>query len=79
MNKTVKECFGDQGGGPLHGEVPDKCLDCETNTFQRCHKISIATSLQGISLDLSLLIENGLEKGWLASLKELSEKRDNEE
>ena len=79
LNKTVKECFGDQGGAPLHGEPPEKCLTCDLNTFERCHKISIATSLQGISLDLSLLMENGLEKGWLAAFKELSESRDKED
>ncbi len=71
----VKDCFGDQGGAPLHGEVPEKCFDCNSETFDRCHKVSIATSLQGISLDLSLITQNGLDYGWLKCFKELDEER----
>jgi hypothetical protein len=69
----VKDCFGDQGGAPLHGEVPINCLNCEKDIFERCHKVSIATSLQGINLDLGLITQNGLESGWLKCFKELHE------
>lgn len=73
-NKSkIKECFGDQGGAPLHGEVPEDCLNCDSKKFDRCHKVSIATSLQGINLDLGLLIQNGLKSGWLKCFKELDE------
>ncbi|HKK64153.1 MAG TPA: SEC-C metal-binding domain-containing protein [Bacteroidales bacterium] len=75
-NSKVKECFGDQGGSPLHGEAPVNCLNCDKDTFDRCHKVSLATSLQGISLDLSLISENGLKSGWLKCFKELSEAED---
>ena len=70
----VADCFGDQGGAPLHGEIPEGCLHCDKNIFDRCHKVSLATSLQGISLDLGLLIQNGLGSGWLKGFKELAEK-----
>jgi len=78
MNKTIKECFGDQGGAPIHGEVPENCLNCDIDTFERCHKVSVATSLQGISIDLSLIIQNGLKSNWLKSFKELSTNMDKE-
>jgi hypothetical protein len=78
MNKTTKDCFGDQGGAPLHGEVPEECLNCDIDIFERCHKVSTATSLQGISLDLSLITQNGLESGWLKSFNELTEKLEKE-
>ena len=71
MNKKIKDCFGDQGGAPIHGEVPENCLNCEIDTFERCHKVSVATSLQGISIDLSLIIQNGLKSNWLKPFKEL--------
>lgn len=72
-NKTkIKNCFGDQGGAPLHGEIPEDCLNCEIDVFNRCHKVSIATSLQGLCLDLGLLIQNGLQTGWLKSFNESS-------
>jgi len=51
-------------------------LNCDKDTFDRCHKVSLATSLQGISLDLSLISENGLKSGWLKCFKELSEAED---
>jgi len=73
VNNKIKECFGDQGGAPLHGEVPEDCFHCDADTFERCHKVSIATSLQGINLDLGLITENGLKGGWLKGFKELSE------
>ena len=73
-NKLImKDCFGDQGGAPLHGEVPEGCFNCDSAIFDRCHKVSIATSLQGINLDLSLLTQNGLKSGWLKCFKELAE------
>jgi hypothetical protein len=69
----VKDCFGDQGGAPLNGEIPEDCLNCDIGMFDRCHKVAIATSLQGISLDLGLLTQNGLKTGWLKSFNELSQ------
>ena len=75
----MKDCFGDQGGAPLHGEVPEGCFNCDSEIFDRCHKVSIATSLQGINLDFSLLTQNGLESGWLKCFKELAEKENKTE
>ena len=69
----IKECFGDQGGTIFHGELPKDCLTCDV--FEKCHKVTVAVALQGINLDLSHLIQNGLEEGWLKSLNELSEKK----
>ena len=66
---NFKDCFGDQGGSILHGEPPDKCLNC--NIFDKCHKLTIALTLQAIGVDLSLLVQNGLASGWLKALKEL--------
>lgn len=65
----IKDCFGDQGGKVLGGEPPDECLDCEL--FERCHKVTIATSLQGIAMELNLITQNGLRLGWLKSYREL--------
>jgi hypothetical protein len=65
----LKDCFGDQGGKILGGESPEECWSCEL--FERCHKITLATSLQGIAMDLSLITQNGLRLGWLKSYSEL--------
>ena len=65
-----RDCFGDQGGAILGGESPNKCATCDL--FDRCHKVTIAASLQGIAMDLSLITQNGLESGWLKAFKELS-------
>ncbi|NUM73786.1 hypothetical protein HUU40_05440 [candidate division KSB1 bacterium] len=65
----LKECFGDQGGKILGGESPEECWSCEL--FERCHKITLATSLQGIAMDLNLITQNGLRLGWLKSYSEL--------
>jgi hypothetical protein len=67
--EKLKECFGDMGGKILSGEPADECWSCEL--FERCHKITLATSLQGIAMDLSLITQNGLRLGWLKSYKEL--------
>lgn len=64
------ECFGDQGGAILGGESSNKCATCEL--FDKCHKITIAASLQGIAMDLSLIAQNGLESGWLKGFQALS-------
>jgi hypothetical protein len=71
-SNSPKDCFGDQGGTILHGEPPEKCLNC--NIFDKCHKITIASTLQAIGVDLSLLIQNGLASGWLKAFKELDDK-----
>ena len=72
----IKDCFGDQGGSILHGETPVDCLRCDSETFEKCHKVTIATSLQGINLELSLITGNGLEAGWLKCFNELAEKEE---
>jgi len=69
---TYKDCFGDQGGSILHGETPEDCIQCDL--FDKCHKVTVASSLQAISMDLGLITSNGLKTGWLKSFKELSEK-----
>lgn len=58
MNNSsiLKECFGDQGGSILCGEVPKDCLNCDSEIFERCHKVTIAASLQGINMDFSLVV-----------------------
>ncbi len=43
--------------------------------LERCHKITIATSLQGIAMDLDLLTQNGLRTGGLKSFNELDRLR----
>jgi len=68
--RGLKDCFGDQGGAILGGESPNKCTTCDL--FDRCHKVTIAASLQGIATDLSLITQNGLESGWLKAFQELS-------
>ncbi len=70
-NKAIKECFGDQGGTILGGETPEKCFSCEL--FDRCHKVTIAASFQGIAMDLSMIVQNGLTQGWLKNFDELYE------
>lgn len=67
--KELMDCFGDQGGTILGGEAPNKCTTCDL--FDRCHKVTIAASLQGIAMDLSLITQNGLESGWLKAFQEL--------
>ena len=68
---NLKECFGMQADSMLDGQTPDACLKCEM--FDTCHKVTIAAALQGIAVDLSLLVQNGLDQGWLKSFAELDE------
>jgi hypothetical protein len=68
--QKVKDCFGDQGGTVLSGEPAEECVSCEV--FDRCHKVTIAVALQGISVDMNLITQNGLEAGWLKTFKYLS-------
>ncbi len=65
-----KECFGTMGRSLIDGGSADNCLTCQA--FDRCYKLSITATLQGISIDLSLFAENGLASGWLKSFMELS-------
>lgn len=65
-----KECFGQQAEDMLHGNAPYKCLKCEI--FDKCHKITVAACLQAISVDLSLITENGLATDKLLGFAELS-------
>lgn len=64
-----KECFGRQAEDLLHGQPPYKCLDCDI--FDKCHKITVATSLQAISTDLDLITQNGLATNKLMGFAEL--------
>jgi hypothetical protein len=64
-----KECFGSQARDMLFGDPPDKCMDCEF--FEKCHKITVAASLQNISDSLELFIQNGLTSGMLKGFQEL--------
>jgi|GEM_PF-1039812 len=65
-----KECFGQQAEDMLHGEPPYKCLDC--NIFDKCHKITVTACLQSISMDLDLIIQNGLATNKLVGFAELN-------
>ena len=68
---NLKECFGMQAESLLDGQTPEACLKCEL--FDTCHKVTIAAALQGIAVDLSLLVQNGLDQGWLKSFAQLDE------
>ncbi len=67
----AKECFGQQASDILYGKPPYKCLECEI--FDKCHKITVAASLQAISSDLDLITQNGLVTKKLMALDELLE------
>ena len=67
----LPDCFGDQGGVVLCGESPKACLDCRV--FEKCHKVSVAATLQAISTDLDLIVQNGLRKGTLEGFDALAE------
>lgn len=72
----MKECFGGQGGITAYiGDEPEDCYDCDPETFERCHKVTMAIHLQKISRNLELVIDNGLETGKLKTFVELSEMR----
>ena len=60
-----------QAESMLDGQLPEACLGCEL--FEPCHKVTVAAALQGISVDLSLLVQNGLNQGWLKSFAQLDE------
>ncbi len=64
-----KECFGSMGRTMINGESADNCMSCQA--FDKCHKLTIAATLQGIAVDLSLFAENGLASGWLKNFMEL--------
>lgn len=70
---NMPECFGSQARGLLCGEPIDDCVDCEV--FDRCHKITVAASLQSIETDLDLIVQNGLADGRLKGTKELEDKK----
>jgi hypothetical protein len=63
MKNTIKECFGSQGLEVLHGESIEKCIDCEV--FDKCNKMTMAISIQAISTDIELIVQNGLNDGRL--------------
>jgi len=67
----MKDCFGEQGRDALFGESCEKCIRC--SLFDKCHKVSIAISLQAIASDTSLITQNGLTRGWLFCFQKLDE------
>ena len=67
----LPECFASQGRSPLGGEMPTQCVDC--SMFEVCHKITVAATLQSISDDLDLIVQNGLTDGRLKGFQELEE------
>lgn len=67
----IPSCFGDQGGVILCGESPKACIVCRV--FEKCHKITVAATLQAISTDLDLIVQNGLRKGTLEGFEALGE------
>jgi len=69
--KKLQECFGMQAESLLDGQKPEACLRCEI--FDTCHKVTVAAALQGIAVDMQLLVQNGLDQGWLKSFDELDE------
>ena len=68
-HNTMPECFGCQAEPMLFGEAPDDCPGCEW--FDKCHKITVAASLQSISDALDLIVQNGLSDGRLKGFEEL--------
>lgn len=72
-----KECLGSQGREMLYGEFPKDCMDCAV--FDKCHKITIAASLQSISEGMDLIIQNGLSNGQLKSFQELEKEYEADE
>jgi len=58
---SVSPPYGDQGGAMLHGDPPDECVCCDL--FDKCHKMTTAAMLQALSLDVSLIVQNGLARG----------------
>ena len=76
-SSKYKECFGSQGREMLYGEFPKDCMNCEE--FDKCHKISIASSLQGISESMELIIQNGLSSGKLKCFQELEKEYEKDE
>jgi hypothetical protein len=74
---TTPDCFGQQGEMLLRGESAECCLDC--TRFDRCHKITVASSLLSLSDDFDLIIRNGLVDGRLKNIDELDEIEDAEE
>lgn len=77
MTNKYKECFGSQGRKMLYGEFPKDCMNCEE--FDKCHKITIASSLQSISEGMDLIIQNGLSSGKLKCFQELEKEYEKEE
>jgi len=67
----LPECFASQGRSLPGGEMPTQCLDC--SVFEVCHKVTVAASLQSISDDLDLIVQNGLTDGRLKGFQELEE------
>ena len=61
--------FGTQALGLLHGESVAECVECAL--FEKCHKITVAAYLHGLSDDLELIVQNGLTDGSLKAYMEL--------
>lgn len=65
----VPDCFGNQARAALCGDPPTDCVACEV--FDKCHKYTVAASLQCISDGLDLIVQNGLADGRLKGFQEL--------
>ena len=73
-HNTLPECFANQAESMLYGEPADDCIECEW--FDKCHKITVAATLQSISSALDLIVENGLSDGRLKGFEELERMAD---
>lgn len=73
-NNVPPDCFGYQGETMLYGKTAEGCLDC--TLFDPCHKITVASTLQALSGNLDLIVQNGLAAGRLQPYDELGGSRD---
>lgn len=67
----LKECFGSQGMAALYGETVEECFNCEL--YDKCHKMTMSITIQGLNVDLRLITQNGLTTGRLLCMNALNE------
>lgn len=67
---SYKECFGQQGSEMLAGEFPIDCMSC--SVYEKCHKMTVSVSIQLLSDNLELIIQNGLLDGRLKTFNQLN-------
>ena len=73
-NNVPPECFGYQGEAMLYGKTAEGCIGCDW--FDTCHKITVAASLQALSGNLDLIVQNGLAADRIKPYDELGGSRD---